>query len=122
MFWKYTRKDTKVMLSATLLLFASYAVFVAQSWEQVIKQDAELTANTVGIFVGVEENELNNLVSELDAREKNLEEREATFVNARTVTLDKKILLMMSLMGIGLLGLILLNFYLDSKRRMNLAG
>jgi len=121
MFWLYSKNETKLLLSTTLLLFAAFALLLGQSWGVSIEQDSNLTANTVGVYAGVEDNGVNTLVAQLDEREKVLDTRELAL---RTVqgTGDRKVLLLITLMGGGLLGLILMNFYLDSKRRRSLVS
>lgn len=118
MFWLYSKKEVKLLLNATLLLFAAFALVLGQGW-QVIHEQEQLTANSVSVYVGVEENEVNTLLAQLDEREKVLDAREVALNTAQNSG-DKKVLLLITLMGGGLLGLILMNFYLDSKRRRSL--
>jgi hypothetical protein len=121
MFWKYTRSETKLLLNATLLLVATFALFIGQSWKVVLEQERNLTANTVGVYAGVEANGVNTRVASLDKREKELDARELALVEANLKT-TKNTLLGVMVLGAGLFGLILLNFYLDSKRRTSLTG
>ncbi len=81
-----------------------------------------LTASTAGVFAGVEGNAINKLATELDEREKQLDLRESALIDKRINDQNKGPLIIISFVGLGLLGLILLNFYMDSKRRMNLAS
>lgn len=120
MFWLYSKKEGKLLLNATLLLFASFALLLGQNWQALEERDAQLTANTVGIYAGVPENEVNTLLAQLDEREKVLEIREEAILQTEN-TSDRKTFILMLVVGSGLLGLILLNFYLDSKRRNSLA-
>jgi len=121
MFWLYTKKEFKLLLNTTLLLFATFALLLGQSWSKALEHESELTANTVGVYAGVEENEVNTLVAQLDEREKVLNARELA-LNISQNSSDKKVLILITLVGGGLLGLILMNFYLDAKRRMSLAS
>lgn len=120
MLWRYSRKESKVLLVATLLLFTGYGLLLARDMQLVRRNDLMLTAQTVGVFVGVEENGINTLASQLDARARELDAREAMLVQAGTST-DARTLLLVAVVGAGLLGLILLNFYLDSKKRGSLS-
>jgi len=119
MFWKYTRNETKTLLNITLLLFATYVIFVGQSWKTVLIEERNLVANTVGVFAGVEKNEVNTLTAQLDTREKELDARELALTQANIIA-QKKLLSSMLLAGGALFGLILLNFYLDHKRRLSI--
>ena len=76
-------------------------------------------ANSVGVFAGVEENEVNALATQLDARERALNAREEALLTAQSSTTDELTLLLLTLSGFGMFGLILLNFYLDGRRRMS---
>lgn len=120
MFWQYSRKEVKLLLVATLMMFSGYALVVGYGWQAATEQSVDLAANTVGVFAGVQQNEVNSIASQLDAREKELDAREAVLNNAPAYVVDKTTLLLVTMVGIGLLGLILLNFYLDSKRRDSL--
>lgn len=120
MLWRYSRKDTKVLLLATLLVFSAYALLLGQSWQDAVRTDFNIKAETVGVLAGVSENEVNTYVAQLDARSRALDAREASIVG-QTPTTDTTTLLLVTVGGTTLLGLILLNFYLDSKRRMSLA-
>jgi hypothetical protein len=119
MFWKYTRSETKQLLNATLILFAGCALFVGHSWNVVVEQERSLTANTVGVMAGVEDNGVNTFVAQLDAREKELDALELALVQANSSS-DRNMLIGVMILGASLFGLIMLNFYLDSKRRMSL--
>lgn len=120
MFWRHSKSDIKSLLTATLLLFSAYAFLIGQSWKNVLTEELYLTANSVGVYAGVEENEINTLVAELHEREKAIEARENAVIS-RVVVTDDTTLLFVTIMGAGLLGLILLNFYLDSRRRISFA-
>jgi hypothetical protein len=63
------------------------------------------------------------LMAQLNERAQELDAREAA-ITAQTIPsgTDSRTLLFMVLIGGGLLGLILLNFYLDHQRRMSLPG
>ncbi len=111
--------DTKLMLNATLLMFSAFAFIVAQNWQHIVENEDILTANTIGIFAGVEENSINKIALELDEREKKLDAREMALIDNRINTQNKTTLLIVSLVGTSLFGLILLNFYLDSRKRMS---
>jgi hypothetical protein len=120
MFWKYSKKESKSLLVATLLLFSAYALVLGVAWNNVVFEEFSLTANSVGVFAGVQKNEVNSLVAQLDAREQSIEAREQALLDNRR-GFDDRTLLFITLAGFGLLGLILLNFYLDTKRRRNFA-
>jgi hypothetical protein len=119
MFWKYSRSETKQLLNATLIVFASFAIFVGHSWNISLEQERGLTANTVGVMAGVEDNGINTLAVKLDDRERELDARELALTNSNGSS-DRKLLLGVMVLGASLFGLIMLNFYLDSKRRMSL--
>lgn len=121
MFWLYTNKELKLLLNMTLVLFAVFALMLGQSLKVLHTQELALSANTVGVFAGVQENEVNTIVAQLDARESELDAREAMLLRTQYSS-DRRVLLFMFLIGGGLLGLILVNFFLDSRRRMSLAG
>ena len=120
MFWKHSKNESKSLLVATLLLFSAYAVFISSAWHNFSTQELAITANSVGVYAGVESNEVNTLLAQLDERERVLEARENAILNTAT-PFNNSTLLFMTLLGFGLFGLILTNFYLDSKRRLNLA-
>ncbi len=114
MLWQYTRRDTKVLLLAVLATFSAYGFLVGEGW-RTASSGMHLTANTVAVMAGVEENRTNTLLAELNARERALAAREAAA--GAGLRSDDGILLVVTLIGTSLLGLILLNFYLDSRRR-----
>jgi hypothetical protein len=118
MLWQYSRKDTKVLLLATLLVFTGYGLLLARDWQTARYHDAMLTAQTVGVFVGVPENPVNSYMTQLDERARELDAREMALADASGA--NTQTLTLITLIGIGLLGLILLNFYLDGKRRLSL--
>ncbi len=118
MMWRYSRRDTKVLLLATLLVFSGYALLLGQSWRTHLRTHSyQVTANTVGVVAGVPENEINTYVAALDERARVLDAREENIVRTSN---NNNSLLLVTLGGLGLFGLILLNFYLDHKRRMSL--
>jgi hypothetical protein len=119
MLWKHSRTDTKILLLATLLVFSGYGLLLGHSWRVATETRMALSANTVGVLAQVPENEVNSYVAELDARERALSEREAQLSIVR-VTSDTTTLTVVTVGGAVLLGLILLNFYLDQKRRVSL--
>lgn len=121
MFWQYTRRDSKVLLLATLAVFSAYGLLLAR--DLGMGRDARMVpAQTIGVFAGVEENEVNTLAAQLRAREEELDAREAALSGAVPAQINPTTLLAIVCIGAGLLGLILLNFYLDSTRRRSLAG
>jgi len=81
-----------------------------------------LPAQSIGVYAGVEQNEYNTLAAELSARERELAAQEAVLRGGAPQQVDSATLLAIVCVGAGLLGLILLNFFLDSKRRRSLAG
>ena len=122
MFWVHSTSETKALLVATLLLFSGFALVLGNAWHEVALKDLNLTANSVGVFAGVPGNEVNTSVAELDARERELAQREeALLVSQSSVAYDEITLLLLTISGFGMFGLILLNFYLDSRRRMSLS-
>lgn len=121
MFWQYTRRDSKVLLLATLLVFSAYGLLLARDLG-VVERVPVAPAQTIGVYAGVEQNEYNTIAAELSARADELDAREAALRGAPGPRTDTTTLLAIVCIGAGLLGLILLNFYLDSKRRRSLAG
>jgi hypothetical protein len=121
MFWRYSLKDTKLLLNLTLLLFSAFAVFLGRSWNIVSETESNVIANSVGVYASIEENEVNGLLAQLNEKEKELNEREIAIVEKENRN-EKETLLWISLIGFGLFGLILLNFYLDFKKRMTPVG
>jgi hypothetical protein len=107
------------LLFATLCTFSAYGLLIGQSWNERVRE-MPITANSVGILAAVPPNEINTRNAELDQREHALAMREE-MLKQRETGRDDTTLLLVSIIGAGLLGLILLNFYLDSKRRMSLA-
>ncbi len=105
----------KVLLVATLLLFSGYGLLLANSWREVALTTGMQTASTVGVYVGVPENQVNTYMAQLNEREAELLLREQALASASGT--DRMTLLLITLIGSGLLGLILLNFYLDMQRR-----
>jgi len=121
MMWQYTQQETKVLLVATLFVFAGFGLLIASSWQTSAVAERQL-ANSVGVLAGVPENEYNSLAIALDERAEELDAREeALLLQAQAqVDADQHMLLLISVIGAGLLGLILLNFYLDAHRRRTL--
>lgn len=119
MLWRYTRRDTKMLLFAVLCLFSAYGFLIGQGWHGRMGATT-LTANTIGVYAGVAPNEANTLLAQLTEKEHALEVREAMLAERTASGNDDTTLLLVTLVGLGLLGLILLNFYLDSKRRVQL--
>lgn len=120
MFWERSRKEMKMLLVATLLLFSAFALVITNSWVALYTENSSLPANSVGIYASVQENGVNTLAAQLDAKERELNAREQAIIQLETKN-DTIPLLLVSLTGLGLFGLILLNFYLDSKRRLSIA-
>jgi len=116
MLWQYTRRDTKVLLVAVLCTFSAYGFLIGQGWTSRTT-DVAITANVVGVFAGVDANAENTLLAQLQEREHALEMREAMAVDRVASGTDDTTLFIVTIVGLALLGLILLNFYLDSKRR-----
>jgi len=122
MFWAHSTRELKALLVATLMLFSAFALVAGGSLHNVALKYYEQTANTVGVFAGVKENELNTYVAELDERERVLVAREEALLASQSSSANSDItLLLLTLSGFGMFGLILLNFYLDSRRRISLA-
>jgi N-methylhydantoinase A/oxoprolinase/acetone carboxylase beta subunit len=112
----------KLLLLAALTVFSAYGFMLAADWKNARESalDTQLTANTVGVLAGVPENDTNRIAMQLAQKERELTVREEQLVQAET-TADTRTLMLISLVGVGLLGLILLNFYLDMRRRHSLA-
>ncbi|MBP9760103.1 MAG: hypothetical protein KBD24_01915 [Candidatus Pacebacteria bacterium] len=122
MLWRYSRTDTKVLLLATLLVFSGYALLLAHDFRKARTREVLLTAQTIGVLASVPENGINTLAQQLDARARELDAREATLLRASEGQgTDTRVLVLVGIIGAGLLGLILLNFYLDSKRRVSVS-
>lgn len=124
MMWQYTRRESKVLLLATLCTFSGYGLLVANDWRALEeKQATSQLAQSISVFAGVEQNQINTMSAELDARAQELAVREAALLAAESSSSqqDRTVLLIVTLVGLALLGLILFNFYLDSKRRVSLA-
>ena len=112
----------KVLLVATLLLFAGYGLLIANDWKHTADVGSQ-AANSVGVYAGVPEQEINRRLAQLDEREAVITERETAMAQAETrraQETDDRTLLFISLTGNGRLGLILMNFYLDTQRRKSL--
>ena len=122
MMWQYTRRETKLLLLATLLVFSGYGLILSQNWQAAQRADVRenQVATPVGVLAAVPENEVNTLVQQLQSKEEELAVREAEVLRAESRT-DTKTLALVTVIGAGLLGLILLNFYLDMRRRHSLA-
>lgn len=117
MMWRYSVHETKTLLMGTLVVASAYGFLIADSFPAQVRTDA-LTGNTVGITAGVAPNELNTKALALAERERELEVREASLNTTQSATRnDRTALIFSSVMGLILLGLILLNFYLDGIRR-----
>jgi len=116
MLWRYTRHEMKVLLIATLCVSTGCAFVASRALRNA---PDNLTANTVGVFAGVAPNAVNMRMDELDARERVLTAREAALTT--TAPTPERAILAEIAAGIVLLGLILLNFYLDHKRRVRVA-
>lgn len=117
MLWYYSRNDTKILLIATLLVFSGYALLLAQDWRAVRFEDLQ-QAQTIGVLASVPSNEMNTLAQQLDTRARELDAREAAILSAGQG--DTRTLVAVGVVGAALLGLILFNFYLDTKRRVSL--
>ena len=125
MFWKYSPQESKLLLVATLMLFSAFSLVIGSSWRTYVVSDVYMTANSVGVYAGVEGNEFNTLAQALDEREQELDRREQALINSSanaTTPIDEITLLLVTIAGFGLFGLILLNFYLDSKRRVSIVA
>jgi len=122
MFWQYSHADTKTLLIATLLVFSGYALLLTQElFRDMGAQDQQ--AQTIGVYAQIEETPESVVAAELAEWESDLTVREVAL--ARTMQAnrseDTRELLVMMVVGVGLLGLILLNFYLDAHRRVHVA-
>ena len=120
MLWRHSKKETKVLLFSTLLFFSACALILSERWQHVLEHELELGENSVGVFAGVPENEVNTLLAQLDAREEALNAREMALVG-RDDPVSRTELYLVSVAGVAMFGLILLNFYLDTRRRNSLA-
>lgn len=115
MLWHYTRHEMKVLLITTLCVSAGCTLVVSH----VVQREPidDLSANTVGVFAGVAPNVVNTRMDELNARERVLNAREAAYTTVGPVS--TRLLFVEIVVGMALLGLILLNFYLDHRRRVH---
>jgi len=122
MMWQYTRREMKLLLLATLLVFSGYGLILSTNWQEAqrTKSVIDQTATSVGVLAQVPENEVNALVRQLSAREAELAAREEALLQMQSST-DTRTLALVTVVGVALLGLILLNFYLDTRRRHSLA-
>lgn len=121
MLWRYTRRDTKILLLATVCVFTGYALILAQDWRVVRTQQSEsLGASTVGIYATVPETQESKIAQALRDKERELLARETALANLRQSKQDTVVLWYVSVVGGVLLVLILLNFYLDQKRRRSM--
>lgn len=121
MMWQYSRRDTKVLVLATLLVFSGFGLMAGNDWRSLAlgTDPYLLSASSVGVFVGVSDNPINTLAEQLAVRERELAAREAAL--AQTGQASPATLMVVTVTGTGLLGLILVNFYLDNRRRHSLA-
>lgn len=120
MLWRYSRRDTKVLLLATLLVFSGYAVVLGQSWQDTLVRNQQmLLAESVGVLAAVPENEMNTYSAALDERSRQLDEREKA-MGGQVSRADTTTLWVVTVGGMCLFGLILLNFYFDHKRRLSM--
>ncbi len=117
MFWRYSRGDSKILLLATLLVFSAYALLIGTDVRDLHKE--EQRAQTIGVFASVPENEYSATAAQLEARARELESREAALREVKSRP-DTRTMLIVSIIGSVLLGLILLNFYLDHVRRRSM--
>ncbi len=117
MFWRYSRGDSKILLLATLLVFSAYALLIGLDVRDLRKE--EQRAQTIGVFASVPENEYSATAAQLEARARELESREAALREVEHQP-DRRTILLVSVVGSVLLGLILLNFYLDHTRRRSM--
>jgi hypothetical protein len=121
MLWKYTRRDTKILLLATLCVFSAYALMLAGDWQTARSiQQESLRANSVGIYATVPETEESRIATELRDKERELLAREVALSSAEEGIRDTGTLWYVSIVGGVLFVLILLNFYLDHIRRRSL--
>lgn len=121
MMWQYSRRDTKVLVLATLLVFSGFGLMAGNNWRSLAPGTDPylLSANSVGVLAGVSANRMNTLAEQLAERERELTAREAAL--AHTGQANAQTLMVVTVAGAGLLGLILTNFYLDNRRRHSLA-
>jgi hypothetical protein len=120
MLWRYTRRDTKLLLLATLCVFSGYAYMLAEDWRMVREEHASLPVSAVGLYASVSETDESRIAQELREKERELLAREAVLQNAEKKRSDSLMLWYASGIGGILLALILLNFYLDYVRRRSL--
>lgn len=117
MLWMYSRRQSKVLLLATLMVFTGYAFLLSAGWYSYLHTSRTMSAQTVGVFASVQETEMNRMARDLAVREGALTEREQALARAEAGSPDGRMLTYMTVGGGALLCLILLNFYLDLKRR-----
>ena len=116
MLWHYTRHEMKVLLITTLCVSAGCALVASHTLHK--EPAGDLSANTVGVFAGVAPNVVNTRMDELDARERALSAREAALTTAAPTS--ARWIVVEIVAGVMLLGLLLLNFYLDHRRRVHI--
>lgn len=120
--WRYTRHESKLLLIATLFLFAGYGVLVAADWQASGTTVFNLTASVVGVNASIAGTTENTIAAQLKQKEHELDKREAALLESQAALLSpSRGLLLTTIGGFLLLVLILLNFYLDTQRRLSLA-
>lgn len=106
-----------------LALFGAYGFFLGHDWHQAGIDPVRLTASLIGVEAQVAGTTENKIAMQLQAKEAELNRRASALAQAEQNSVDGTLsLLVTSIVGVVLLGLILLNFYLDSVRRLNPAG
>jgi hypothetical protein len=106
-------KDATVV--AFMAIVAVYALLLGANWS--IYQGGQLAA--VGVSVGIAPTETNTKLAQIAQKEQELAEREA-LLQTTQVTLQENTplsIIYTTVMGLVLLLLVLLNFYLDYRRR-----
>lgn len=123
------KKTISIIVIVVVILLLAVGTILPQTVALRMKLFAyrvsDQLGNAVGVSLGVPSNEYNKLAQELSTYEKNLQEREGDIalreqdvaVREEEVQKETRALIYASLFGVILLGLILLNFYMDWKRR-----
>lgn len=116
---KLTAHHRQLTAGAFVGMVGIYSALLASSWSDIYVETHRQPA-AVGVSVNVAENEYNALAEELSAKEQELQKREAAlnaFPSGTPIEGPSNAIVYTTLVGLILLTLILMNFYLDYRRR-----